>query len=177
MMEAAPGAANNLDCIVTSTRLDEKASAPPDADDIAKLWIDIGLGDALTAEHVHSIPIGKPRDFFRTHPDSAYRARAEIYVQKSENVIGEQLSDRTVDAGADRRSTTLHPCVRCRSHWRPPAVANHAARNLGLTTTISNPTSHCVYARPRITAGAEGIAAACFQYGHCPTAIDKSRSR
>jgi hypothetical protein len=27
------------------------------------------------------------------------------------------------------------------------------------------------------SAGAEGIAAACFQYGHCPTAIDKSRSR
>src|SRR5215472_15702288 len=109
MMEAAPGAANNLDCIVTSTRLDVKASAPPDADDIAKLWIDTGLGDALTAEHVYSIPIGKPRDFFRTHPDSAYRARAEIYVQKSENVIGEQFYQ--IGPSMRGRIDEARPCI------------------------------------------------------------------
>jgi hypothetical protein len=91
MTDTTRGASNHLDGVATPARPDEQASVPPDAGDIAKLWIDNGLGDALTAEHVHSIPIGKPRDFFRTHPASAYRARAETYVQKSENVIGEQF--------------------------------------------------------------------------------------
>jgi hypothetical protein len=69
----------------------ETAPAPPDAGDIASLWVDPGLSDPLTEEHTHYIPIGKPRDFFRTHPDRAYRGLAEIYVHKSENVIGEQF--------------------------------------------------------------------------------------
>ena len=64
---------------------------PSDATDIASLWIDTGLGDPLTKEQHHHIPIGRPKDFFRTHPESAYRARGEIYVHKSENVIGEQF--------------------------------------------------------------------------------------
>src|SRR5215471_11785708 len=107
MTETVRGAVNNLDGIVTSTRSDEKAST--DADDIAKLWIDTGLGDALTAEHVYSIPIGKPRDFFRTHPDSAYRARTEIYVQKSENVIGEQFY--LIGPSMRGRIDEARPCI------------------------------------------------------------------
>ena len=47
----------------------EYTKAPADALDIASLWLKNGVGDPLTEERVHSIPIGKPRDFFRTHPD------------------------------------------------------------------------------------------------------------
>jgi len=87
----------------------DAAPVPPDAGDIAKLWIDTGLGDALTTEHVHSIPIGKPRDFFRTHPDPAYRPRAEIYVQKSENVIGEQFF--LIGPAMRGRIDEARPCI------------------------------------------------------------------
>jgi len=58
-----------------------------DADDISKLWIDPGIGDPLTVEHIHKIPLGKPRDFFRTVPDKSYRQLAAIYVHKSENQV------------------------------------------------------------------------------------------
>jgi hypothetical protein len=61
-----------------------------DADDIEALWEDDSLGDPLTTTHVHSIPIGKPRDFFRTCPDRKYRKQTWLYTHKSENVIGEQ---------------------------------------------------------------------------------------
>jgi hypothetical protein len=67
------------------------AAAQPDADDIAALWDDPGIGDPLTTEQVHSVPIGKPRDFFRTHPGVTYRQRCEIYCHKSENRIGEEF--------------------------------------------------------------------------------------
>jgi hypothetical protein len=63
---------------------------PDDAYDIDSLYLDNGVGDPLTAESRHTVPLGKPRDFFRTHPDLAYRRRVEIYAHKSENVISEQ---------------------------------------------------------------------------------------
>jgi hypothetical protein len=57
--------------------------------DFRDLWIDDGLGDPLTTEHYHKVPVGKPTDFFRVQPDKAYRRKCEILVLKSENSIGE----------------------------------------------------------------------------------------
>lgn len=64
--------------------------AKTDAFSIEQLWIDDGLKDPLTTEHFHDIPIGRPRDFFRTVRDPAFRHEAEIVTIKSENEIGEQ---------------------------------------------------------------------------------------
>ena len=60
---------------------------PKDAVDIESLWIDSALGDGLTGTGLHTIPIDKPRNFFRVHPDAAYRRRTEIYVHKPEGAI------------------------------------------------------------------------------------------
>jgi hypothetical protein len=67
------------------------STPPSDAADIAALWDDPGIGDPLATEQVHSVPIGRPRDFFRTHPDDAFRQRCEIYAHKSENMVGEEF--------------------------------------------------------------------------------------
>jgi hypothetical protein len=86
----------------------------PDADDLAGLWLDTGLGDPLTEMHTYKIPIGKPRDFFRVHPDPNYRRKCEIYVHKVEGLIEEETfiigpSMRgTVD---EARPATLVVCV------------------------------------------------------------------
>jgi hypothetical protein len=58
--------------------------------DFAGLWKDPGLGDGITSGRHHIIPVGKPKDFFRTHPDEAWRRRTEIYVHKPEGAIDEQ---------------------------------------------------------------------------------------
>lgn len=52
---------------------------PDDALDFATLWLDPQLGDGITDTSYHSVPAGKPKDFFRTAPDAAYRRRCEIY--------------------------------------------------------------------------------------------------
>jgi hypothetical protein len=62
---------------------------PDDAKDIESLWLDEKLGDALVDVHFHSIPVGKPKDFFRVHPDKIYRRPAEIYVHKVEGQVEE----------------------------------------------------------------------------------------
>jgi hypothetical protein len=62
-----------------------------DATDVSDLWFDPALGDGLTDVHLHSVPVGKPRDFFRVHPDKDYRRQAEIYIHKPEGQIGEQV--------------------------------------------------------------------------------------
>jgi hypothetical protein len=62
----------------------------PDAVDIASLWLDPGLSDALADTHYHSIPVGKPRDYFRVDPDPAYRRMCEIYTHKVEGQIDEE---------------------------------------------------------------------------------------
>ena len=46
-------------------------------------------GDGIVNNTYHSIPVGKPRDYFRTVADQAYRRRTEIYVHKPEGVIDE----------------------------------------------------------------------------------------
>jgi hypothetical protein len=58
--------------------------------DFAALWKDPGLGDGITTNSIHTIPVGKPKDFFRTHPHEAYRRQTEIYVHKQEGAIDEQ---------------------------------------------------------------------------------------
>lgn len=65
-------------------------SGPDDAADIESLWSDSSLGDGITDVNYLSVPVGKPKDFFRTHPDKEYRRRTEIYVHKPEGVIDAQ---------------------------------------------------------------------------------------
>jgi hypothetical protein len=63
---------------------------PDDASDLSDLYFDPALGDGLTDTVLTNIPIGKPRDFFRVHPDKSYRRLAEIYTHKPEGQIEEQ---------------------------------------------------------------------------------------
>jgi hypothetical protein len=67
----------------------EKPAIPDDAQDIARLF-ETGLGDAITEDKHLNIAIGKPKDFFRTHPSAAYRPRAQIYIHSPEGVIEKQ---------------------------------------------------------------------------------------
>ena len=64
-------------------------SSIPDASDIETLWLNPALGDGIVDVHFHSVPVGKPRDFFRTVIDPAYRRRTEIYTHKPEGAIDE----------------------------------------------------------------------------------------
>ena len=66
------------------------SGTPKDALDIDSLWLNPALGDGLVDVHYHDIPVGRPRDFFRINPDSAYRRLTEIYVHKVEGQIEEQ---------------------------------------------------------------------------------------
>jgi hypothetical protein len=62
----------------------------PDVDDLVGLWLDTGLGDGLTETHIHSIPIKKPVNYFRTCPLLEFRRKCEIYVHKIEEQIEEE---------------------------------------------------------------------------------------
>jgi hypothetical protein len=66
------------------------APTPGDAADFTSLWLDPGLGDGITGTSYHAIVVGKPKDFFRTVPDAAYRRRTEIYTHKPEGAIEDQ---------------------------------------------------------------------------------------
>jgi hypothetical protein len=61
-----------------------------DASDFADLWMSPDLGDGIVDERRSSIPVGKPKDFFRVHPDKNFRRRTEVYVHKTEGMIDEQ---------------------------------------------------------------------------------------
>jgi hypothetical protein len=65
-------------------------SSIPDAADIEALWLDPALGDGIVNVTYHNVPVGKPKDFFRTVPDPAYRRRTEIYTHKPEGAIDEE---------------------------------------------------------------------------------------
>ena len=52
---------------------------PKDGSDIESLWLDTALGDGIVDAHYHSIPVDKPRNFFRVHPEKSYRRRCEIF--------------------------------------------------------------------------------------------------
>ena len=70
--------------------VEPKIVVPEDAQDFESLWVAPGLNDGIVAATFHSVPVDKPKTFFRTHPDSAYRRRTEIYTHKIEGVVGEQ---------------------------------------------------------------------------------------
>jgi hypothetical protein len=57
---------------------------PPDATDFESLWVNPGLGDGIVTATFHNVPVDKPKTFFRTHPDPAYRRRTEVYTHKIE---------------------------------------------------------------------------------------------
>jgi hypothetical protein len=63
---------------------------PSDALDLSDLWLDNSLGDPLTSTYQHSIPVGKPKDFFRVHPDRNMRRHVEIYVHKPEEGLAKE---------------------------------------------------------------------------------------
>ena len=71
-------------------KLEVVTTLPDDASDMSDLWLDPALGDGLTDTLWHSVPVGKPRDFFRVHPSADYRRRTEIYTHKPEGQIEEQ---------------------------------------------------------------------------------------
>jgi hypothetical protein len=66
-----------------------KITVPGDALDFESLWLDPALGDGIVDVNYHSIAVGRPKDFFRTHPEKDYRRRAEIYTHKPEGAIEE----------------------------------------------------------------------------------------
>jgi hypothetical protein len=68
-----------------------KAYKPPaDAADMASLFVDTGQGDPLTEAVTNQVTVGKPKDFFRVHPDLAYRQRCFVYTLKVEGQVEEQ---------------------------------------------------------------------------------------
>src|SRR5262245_65524518 len=62
----------------------------PDAGDLDDLWIDTGLGDGITTPTLLTVPVDKPRNFFRVHPNIKYRRHTEIYTHKPEGAIKTQ---------------------------------------------------------------------------------------
>ena len=69
----------------------EVVQTPLDALDLTGLWLDPALGDGITETVRHSIPLGKPRDFFRVHPDKSFRRPIEIYRHRPEGVIEDEF--------------------------------------------------------------------------------------
>ena len=67
-----------------------KLVTPSDALDLSDLWLDPGLGDGITERSATASRSGKPRDYFRMHPDPAYRRLVEIYKHKTEDAIEEE---------------------------------------------------------------------------------------
>lgn len=82
---------------------------PSDALDIEALWLDSALGDGLTDTSWQSIPVDKPKDFFRVHPDLAFRRRTEIYVHKVEGEI--ETSYYIIGPKMQKRLVEARPCV------------------------------------------------------------------
>jgi hypothetical protein len=72
-----------------TTKTTSSNAAPADAQDFASLWFDPGLGDGITDAHHHSIPVDRPKDFFRVHPNKEFRRKTEVYTHKAEGVVGE----------------------------------------------------------------------------------------
>ena len=85
--EATPPAEESATANVTPPR---EVKHVADAADIESLWLDPKLGDGIVSSTWHTIAVGKPRDFFRTHPDPTYRRRCEIYTHKVEGIFDEQ---------------------------------------------------------------------------------------
>jgi hypothetical protein len=95
-------------------KLEIVTGLPDDAADLSDLWLDTGLGDALTDTVWHDIPVGKPRDFFRVHPSPSYRRNVEVYTHKPEEQIEEQhfiVAETMRGRIAEARPALLVTCV------------------------------------------------------------------
>ena len=89
-------------------------ATPSDAKDIEALWLDPGLGDGITDTHQDKIPIGKPRNFFRVHPEKQFRRRTEIYVHKPEGAIEDEyyiIAPTMRGKIQEARSSVIVPCI------------------------------------------------------------------
>jgi hypothetical protein len=87
---------------------------PADALDMDNLWLDPKLGDGITDTHWHAVPVDKPKDFFRVHPDPNYRRRTEIYTHKPEGAIEEQhyiVHPRMQGRIEEARPATVVACI------------------------------------------------------------------
>src|SRR5262249_21548645 len=85
-----------------------------DAADSEALLPDPGLGDGITDVHWHQIPVGKPRNFFRAHPDKKFRRKTEIYVHKSEDAVEEQyyiIAPAMRGQIVEARTCVIVPCL------------------------------------------------------------------
>ena len=65
-------------------KLELVTPTPSDALDIEALWLDSALGDGLADTSWQTIPVDKPKDYFRVHPNPDFRRRTEIYAHKTE---------------------------------------------------------------------------------------------
>jgi hypothetical protein len=75
---------------VTPLRREGAIKPVADAADIEGLWLDQTMGDGITDVHYHSVPVGRPKTFFRTVTDPSYRRRTELLTIKHEGVIDVQ---------------------------------------------------------------------------------------
>jgi hypothetical protein len=94
---------------------------PADALDMDNLWLDPQLGDGITDTHWHSVPVDKPKDFFRVHPDQNYRRRTEIYTHKPEGAI--EVQHYIVHPKMHRRGPPGHGCRLYLSRWHSATMA------------------------------------------------------
>jgi hypothetical protein len=99
---------------IVSPSASNPGATPSDAADIEELWLDPKLGDGISDVHWHDVPLGKPRNYFRVHPDETYRRRSELYTHKVEGEIGDeyylvgpQMRGRIIEA----RPCTLVTCI------------------------------------------------------------------
>jgi len=76
--------------MVEKPKLEVVTALPDDTSDLSDLWFDPALGDGLTDTILNQIPVNKPKDFFRVHPDPNYRRQTEVYTHKPEGQIEEQ---------------------------------------------------------------------------------------
>ena len=82
------------------------------------------------------MPVGKPKDFFRTVPDPAYRRRTEIYTHKPEGVIDE--THYIIAPSMHGRSERREPCTLVTVVYRdgsPRLVADQVPAETASTTT------------------------------------------
>jgi hypothetical protein len=85
-------------------------AVPPDAADLAGIFDQTEAGDdPLTTETQSYVPVGRPKDFFMTCPDRAYRQSCDLVTIKSENVVGVQFY--LVDKPMKGKIEDARPCV------------------------------------------------------------------
>ena len=92
----------------------EPYKPPADASDLSDLFVDTGQGDPLTETTIYGIPVDKPKDFFRVHPDPAYRKRCLIYTHKVEGQIEERhyiVAEAMRDKVPEAKLCLLATCI------------------------------------------------------------------